>query len=175
MSYAEAAARGPSQSPRENSSELTLWCIQAAAPQPPQVEFTDTDTTTSSLVDVDSPHVSTVPPNYESQSVKTTTQAERLQREEGEKHRERDRNAKEKAKIAKERGKAKAKGTYTMLCENKSNPVVVTNAILLTAASAGLGYGAYQKYLKGLLSWETVAWWSGGIGAVGIMDYYVSK
>ncbi|EEP81397.1 predicted protein [Uncinocarpus reesii 1704] len=144
-----------------------------AAPQPIQVEFNDTETTTSSLVDVDSPHINTVPSNYESQSVKTNTQAERLQREEGEKHRERQ--YKERSKAAAQRGKAKAKGTYAKLCENKSNPVLVTNAILLTVASAGLGYGAYQKYLRGILTWETVALWSGGIGAAGLVDYFVSK
>ncbi|KAI1957600.1 hypothetical protein LOZ58_005686 [Ophidiomyces ophidiicola] len=178
MSYAEAAAKGARQSPKELcqpcASEPSILTIpDSAAPQPPQVELTDTETTTSSLVDVDSPHVNTVPSGYESQSVKTNTQAERLEREEGEKRRAHE--AKEKAKAAALRGKDKAKGTCSKLSQNKSNPVLVTNAILLTVASAVLGYGAYQKYLKGILTWETVAWWSGGIGAVGLMDYYVSK
>ncbi|EER25508.1 hypothetical protein CPC735_066080 [Coccidioides posadasii C735 delta SOWgp] len=144
-----------------------------AAPQPAQIEVADIETTTSSLVDVDSPHINTVPSTYESQSVKTNTQAERLQREERENPRE-GKN-KEKGKTAVGREKEKAKGAYAKLCENRTNPVLVTNAILFTAASAGLGYGAYQKYLKGVLTWDTVMWWGGGIGAAGLLDYYVSR
>lgn len=61
------------------------------------------------------------------------------------------------------------------LCENRSNPVFVTNAILLAVAGGWLGYGAYQRHLRGMLSWETIAWWTGGVGAVGFVDYFVSK
>nr|KMM70880.1 hypothetical protein CPAG_07189 [Coccidioides posadasii RMSCC 3488] len=188
MSYAEAAARGASQSPKEvripantaplyqcleSYSSLTFKYRRKAAPQPAQIEVADIETTTSSLVDVDSPHINTVPSTYESQSVKTNTQAERLQREERENPRE-GKN-KEKGKTAVGREKEKAKGAYAKLCENRTNPVLVTNAILFTAASAGLGYGAYQKYLKGVLTWDTVLWWGGGIGAAGLLDYYVSR
>ena len=49
------------------------------APALPQVE--PSESTTSSLVDVDSPHVSSVPSDYESQAVKTETQAQRLELE----------------------------------------------------------------------------------------------
>ncbi|KAI9808361.1 MAG: hypothetical protein M1826_004345 [Phylliscum demangeonii] len=60
MSYAQAAAKGPKQTPEE-------------------VEHSDGSTT--SLVDVDSVHVAIVPSDYEAQPVKTDTQAERLERE----------------------------------------------------------------------------------------------
>ena len=44
-------------------------------------EVVHTEDSTSSLVDVDSPHVVSVPSDYESQSIKTDTQAARLERE----------------------------------------------------------------------------------------------
>lgn len=68
MSYAEIAASGPKQSAEE-----------ARAPPLPQVE--PTESSTQSLVDVDSPHVSTVPSDYQSHSTKTDTQAIRQQHE----------------------------------------------------------------------------------------------
>jgi len=53
--------------------------LHSRAPALPQVE--PHESTTSSLVDVDSPHVSSVPSDYESQEVKTETQAQRLELE----------------------------------------------------------------------------------------------
>ena len=50
---------------------------RSRAPAPPQLE--NTESSTSSLIDVDSPHVSSVPSDYQSQSVKTSTQAERME------------------------------------------------------------------------------------------------
>ncbi len=49
------------------------------APAIPQVE--PSESSTSSLVDVDSPHVASVPSDYKSQPVKTETQAQRLEHE----------------------------------------------------------------------------------------------
>ncbi|KAL9615469.1 MAG: hypothetical protein Q9167_000147 [Letrouitia subvulpina] len=52
---------------------------QARAPAPPSVE--STEGSTSSLIDVDSPHISSVPSDFESQATQTKTQAERMERE----------------------------------------------------------------------------------------------
>ena len=123
-------------------------------------------------MDVDSPHVSTVPPNFEKQEVKTSTQAERL-----------DRESEEEEKAAEKKGKgppsghARGKSTEARdkFNRNKSNPVVLGNAIMLIAAGAGLAYGAYHKHLRGALTWELVAKCTGGIGTIALFDYYVSK
>lgn len=129
--------------------------------------YRDETETGASLVDVDSPHVSSVDPNFLNQDVKTATQAERLEREQEQQTGE----AKEKAQKA----KAKAKAEASSFSRNKDNPVVVGNAVLLALVGAGLGFGAYHKHLDGKLSWELVGLWTGAVGAFGVADYFVSK
>ncbi|KAJ5443425.1 uncharacterized protein N7458_007297 [Penicillium daleae] len=145
MSYADAAAKGPKQSPEEDESEST-----------------------ASLIDVDSPHVQAVDPDFLNQEVKTTTQAERLEREAQDAVAKRAQE--ESAKKAKAR-KAKSRG----LVANSDNPVFITNAVVATLVGAGLGFGAYRKHVEGKLSWEVVGLWSGAVGAFGVVDYFVSK
>ncbi|KAB8234108.1 dihydrolipoamide acetyltransferase component of pyruvate dehydrogenase [Aspergillus alliaceus] len=130
--------------------------------------YKDESESTASLVDVDSPHVTAVDPNFLNQDIKTTTQAERVEREESEKKKkaQEEQNAKAKAKA-----KAKASG----VCRNADNPVYIGNAVLLGLVGAGLGFGAYRKHLDGKLSWELVGLWSGAVGAFGAVDYFVSK
>merc|ERR1712000_455716 len=68
MSYADIAAKGPKQSPEE-----------ARAHPVPALEPSESES--ASLIDVDSPHVSSVKSDFQEQEVKTETQAERLERE----------------------------------------------------------------------------------------------
>lgn len=153
MSYAEAAKKGPQQSPEE-----------ARAPVIPQVERTDDSV--QSLVDVDSPHVSSVPSDFESQSVKTDTQAERIEREE---------KAKQAAKEAKEKAAAKARRGKVLARENANNPVVLGNALTVGILGTVLGVGAYRKWTREELSWKVVGAWAGVVGLFGVADYYVSQ
>lgn len=121
-----------------------------------------------------------MPPNYEKQEVKTDTQAERLEREE---EREEAAEQQQEKKKGKERAGAAGGGgrggekasSCAAVRRNTTNPVVLVNAILIAAAGAGLGYGAYQKHLRGALTWDMLALWSGGLGAAGLMDYFVSR
>ncbi|CEJ54924.1 hypothetical protein PMG11_01210 [Penicillium brasilianum] len=156
MSYADAAAKGPKQSPEEARAP-TLGGI-----------YKDESESTASLIDVDSPHVQAVDPDFLNQEVKTTTQAERLEREAQEEEAQRARE--ESAKKAKPR-KAKSSG----LPANSDNPVFITNAVVATLVGAGLGFGAYRKHVEGKLSWEVVGLWTGAVGAFGVVDYFVSK
>ncbi|OJD25118.1 hypothetical protein ACJ73_03519 [Blastomyces percursus] len=166
---------------RKQSRTVLGNLLKSAAPQPRQVEVAEAEPATTSLIDVDSPHVSSVPPTYESQRVKTNTQAERIEREQEEKKRRDEaetgakldaaRHAKGKAKAA----KSKAVAAKSSLARNKSNPVVLGNALLIAVAGAGLGFGAYQKHAQGALTWRVVGVWSGAVGAVGVVDYFVSK
>ncbi|KAF7718889.1 DUF5353 domain-containing protein [Penicillium ucsense] len=170
MSYADAAAKGPKQDPEDVST------FSNRAP-PLGGVYKDESESTASLIDVDSPHVQSVDAEFLNQEVKTTTQAERLDREAAEEKRAQEareqaaKEAKAKAHKAKEQAKAKAQG----LSDNSDNPVYITNAVLATLVTAGLGYGAYRKHLEGKLSWEVVGLWSGAVGAVGVVDYFVSK
>ncbi|KAL4742633.1 hypothetical protein BDV11DRAFT_180321 [Aspergillus similis] len=154
MSYAEAAAKGPKQSPEE-----------ARAPNINHV-YRDEGDSTASLIDVDGPHVQSVDSDFLQREVKTTTQAERIEREEEESEEVRER---------KEQAKAKAKAKAERARENKGNPVFIGNAALLVIVGAGLGLGAYKKHTQGKLSWELVGLWSGAVGAFGAIDYFVSK
>jgi hypothetical protein len=118
------------------------------------------------LVDVDGPHVQSVDSDFLQREVKTTTQAERIEREEEES---------EEARERKEEAKNKAKAKSQRARENGGNPVFIGNAALLVIVGAGLGLGAYKKHTQGKLSWELVGLWTGALGAFGAIDYFVSK
>ncbi|KAF1942255.1 hypothetical protein EJ02DRAFT_454455 [Clathrospora elynae] len=153
MSYAEMAAKGPKQSPED-----------ARAPAPVEVE--NSDDSVHSLVDVDSPHISSVPSDYESQSVKTDTQAERMEREE---------EVKKEAKNLKNKAAAKASAAKDKAKKNADNPVVLGNAVGLALVGGILGFGAYRTYARGEFTGKVVAAWAGVIGLLGVGDYYVSQ
>lgn len=128
--------------------------------------YKDESESTASLIDVDSPHVVAVDPNFLDQEVKTTTQAERLEREAAEaEKKKKDDEAKSKSR------KGKSKGALA----NSDNPVYIGNAVIATLVGAGLGFGAYRKHAEGKLSWELVGLVSGAVGALGAVDYFVSK
>lgn len=121
--------------------------ICSRAPAPPQIEHTDSQT---SLPDVDSPHISSVPSDY---SGETDTQAKRLEREaqdaesaakrrfhQAEEEARKDyRKGKEVASKKGKEAKAAAKNAANELSENRDNPVVIGNAIIWTVIAATLG------------------------------------
>ncbi|KAI9668953.1 MAG: hypothetical protein M1817_005176 [Caeruleum heppii] len=158
MSYAQAAAKGPKQSPEE-----------ARAHPVAQVAHSEADT--ESLVDVDSHHVNTVPSDFKEHAVKTRTQEERLEHEAEDKARAAEREAHHK----KEQAKAKANKASDELRANSDNPVVVGNAVMVAVLSAALGFGAYRKYAAGELTWKVVGLWTGVVGAFAAGDYYLSQ
>ncbi|KAL2352500.1 hypothetical protein BJ546DRAFT_987929 [Cryomyces antarcticus] len=165
MSYAAVAASGPKQSDEEKR-----------APPMPEVEHSDVET--SSLVDVDSPHVSSVPSDYETQSVKTDTQAERMEHEAEDRKRQAEQKAheaKEKAAKAADKAKAKADEAADKMKKNSDNPVVVGNAVAVAAVGGLLGFGAYRKYTAGELTWKVVGAWAGVVGLFAAVDYYTSQ
>ncbi|KAJ5169260.1 uncharacterized protein N7482_004854 [Penicillium canariense] len=180
MSYADAAAKGPKQSPEE--SHTSSSCLRILTPpgvhpgisRAPTVGgvYKDESESTASLIDVDSPHVTAVDPNFLDQEVKTTTQAERLEREAEEEEEEK------KKKHAREEAEKNAKARKAKSCDlsaNSDNPVFIANAVVAALVGAGLGLGAYRKHMQGKLSWELVGVWSGAVGAFGVADYFVSK
>ena len=99
---------------------------------------------TESLVDVDSPHVSSVPSDYQDQAIKTDTQATRIEHEAEDTARRESRKAADAAKEAKQKAAAKAKELKAeakkegkKLNDNRDNPVVVGNAVIWGCGDRG--------------------------------------
>lgn len=61
------------------------------------------------------------------------------------------------------------------LYENRDNPVVIANGVLMVATAAALGYGGYQKYQVGQLDWQLVGAAGVVVGILGVGDYYLSQ
>jgi len=163
MSYADIAAKGPQQSPEE-----------ARSPPVPELEHT-TDDSVSSLIDVDSPHISSVPSDYDSQSVKTDTQAHRLEQEASDKALEAENDAKAKATEVKDKAKTKGSKAGSRIQANSDNPVILGNALIVGILGTVLGVGAYRKYASGELTAKVVGAWAGVVGLFAVGDYYVSQ
>ncbi|KAH8593443.1 hypothetical protein B0O99DRAFT_515822 [Bisporella sp. PMI_857] len=161
MSYAAAAA--PHAGQKQTVDEKR-------APPPAELEVTDS-VSTSSLVDVDSESVHTVPSDFQSQEIKTDTQLERLEHE----ALAAEARAKEEAKKAAAKSKKEGKKIKSTFEANSDNPVFVGNAIAVVALSAGLGFGAYRKYAAGELTWKVVGAWTAIVGLFAGADYYLSS
>jgi len=166
MSYADVTAKNAHQTPQE-----------AAAPQLPEVVHTDDST--SSLIDVDSPHISSVPSDYESQSVKTDTQSARIEREAEDAKIQAESKAKKGASEAKksaEKGADKAKSKLTKGKQAaQDNPVMLGNAIIVGVLGTVLGVGAYRKYTAGEFSWKLAGTWAGVVGLFAGVDYFATS
>lgn len=153
--------------------------ISRAAPVP---HLEQDDSTASSLVDVDSPHVNIVKSDFEEQKVQTETQAERIEQESEAKARAAAAKAEEKVNNLQKKAAAEAKNAKKELKkdakkfdENKDNPVFVGNYILWGVTAAAVGYGAYKKNAEGKLDMQLAGTVALGLGALGAADYFVSK
>lgn len=141
----------------------------------PEVEH---DTASSSLIDVDSPHISSVPSDYDSQSIKTDTQAERIEHEAQDAKIQADKaaqQAKERATKTKNAAKEKAGLAGKRVRENADNPVVLGNALLVGLGGLGLGWFAYRKYTAGEFNWRLGGILAGAVGLFAAADIYVSR
>lgn len=92
-----------------------------------------------------------------------------------EKAKETGKEAKAKAQEAGKEAKAKAQEAGQELQDNKDNPVVIGNAIIIAVGAAALGFGAYKKHTEGQLDWQMVGMWTGIVGAFAVGDYYASQ
>jgi hypothetical protein len=146
----------------------------------PEVEKTESEA--ASLIDVDSPHVSSVKSDFEEQATKTQTQATRKEHEAEDKAREYEQKASEAARDAKKKAaakgkeaKEKAKAGGKKLQDNQDNPVVVGNAVIITVGAIALAAGAYKKHSEGKLDWELAGTVAGIVAVFGVADYFASK
>lgn len=146
------------------------------APPVPEIEH---DTSASqSLIDVDSPHISSVPSDFDTQSIKTDTQAERIEHEAQDAQIKAEKEAEElkkKAQKAKNEAKEKAGLAGKRVKDNADNPVVLGNALLVGLGGLGLGWFAYKKYSVGEFNWRLGGILAGAVGLFAAADIYVSK
>jgi hypothetical protein len=141
---------------------------QAAAPQPPEVLHTE-DTSSSSLVDVDTPSVRTVPSDFMEQEVKTDTQASRIEREEE--------SARAEADLAKKKATGKAKKADNFLTkwfgeldDNSSKALVAGNLLAVVGLSGFFGWKAWDLHSRGSLNWKSAGLGLGVLGLVGVVE-----
>ncbi|KAI1419955.1 hypothetical protein F5Y12DRAFT_788639 [Xylaria sp. FL1777] len=163
LSYADVAASGPKQSPEE-----------AAAPRPPQIIPSET-ASTSSLIDVDTPSVRTVPSDFLEQDVQTETQERRKEREEdaAAARAEADLAKKKKKKTAANQAR-KADNFLTKffgeLSDGASTALVATNLAAVVGVSAYLGYKALGLYERGRFTWKSLGVGAGVALGVGLFE-----
>jgi len=146
----------------------------------PEMEKTESEAT--SIVDVGSPHISSVKSDFEDQATKTQTQAIRKEHEAEDKAREYAQkasdaasDAKKKAGVKGKEAKEKAKASSKKLQDNRDNPVVMGNVVILTVGTIALVAGAYQKHKEGRLDWQLAGTVAGVVGVLGVADYFASK
>lgn len=82
---------------------------------------------------------------------------------------------KKQAKAEGEKIKKSAKEAEQWAEQNKNNPVVMGNAVVVTALAGLIGIGAYRKYVAGELTWKVAGTWAGVVGLFAVGDYFVSS
>ncbi|EXJ89695.1 hypothetical protein A1O3_02762 [Capronia epimyces CBS 606.96] len=181
MSYAEVTAKGPKQTPEEAyvPHQACPKAIHRAAPVP---SLPHSESESASLIDVDSPHVTSVKSDFQEQEIQTETQADRLEHEAEDKARAAAQQAAAAAESAKKKAATKGKEAKDSLkkdgrklSENRDNPVVIGNALIWGIATVAIGYGAYQKHTEGKLDWKLASTVVGSVGAFAVADYFGSK
>ncbi|KAK4506109.1 hypothetical protein PRZ48_004074 [Zasmidium cellare] len=75
----------------------------------------------------------------------------------------------------KEKAKKSAKEAEEWAEKNKNNPVVIGNAVVITALGVLLGAGAYRMHKANTLTWNVAGAWAGAVGLFAVGDYYVSQ
>ena len=152
-----------------------------AAPVP-SLSHSELESESASLIDVDSPHVSSVKSDFQEQAIKTDTQAERIEHEMEDKARDEARKAADAADKGKKRAATKGKQVKDALkkdgkklSENSDNPVVIGNALIWGIATVAIGYGAYQKHTEGKLDLKLAGTVAGAVSAFAVADYFGSK
>lgn len=146
--------------------------LQAAAPQLPEIEPKESQTTsTGSLIDVDTQSVRTVPSDFMEQSIQTDTQADRIERD------DELRRLADKAKAKKEKAKKKAVeadnwllSKIAALSDTQATGIVYANLAAVVGLSTILGYKAWGMHERGALRWSHVGVGAAVVGAVGVVE-----
>ena len=116
----------------------------------------------------------TVPSDFDEQSVKTDTQAERLDREA---EAARAKATEAKKKLSKKAHKADSWLTkqFSSLSDGSAGAVAISNAVAVVALSSYLGYRAWGLYENGNLNWKTGGIGLGILAGVGAVEAVIGK
>jgi hypothetical protein len=124
---------------------------------------------TSSLVDVDTPSVRTVPSDFAEQEIQTETQAARREREEE--------AARAEADLAKKKAVRKARKANNILTrffgnlsDGASTALIISNVVTVVGLSGFLGYKAWDLHERGRLGWKNAGIGLGVLGFVGAVE-----
>ncbi|TQS39249.1 hypothetical protein Golomagni_00233 [Golovinomyces magnicellulatus] len=173
MSYASAASKGPKQTSEEA-------CPDKRAPAPIELERHE-PVPAVSLIDTDAASVLTVPSDFSSQSVQTETQASRIEHELEVEEKARARAVKESLEDTTKKDRqsneknARSKKSGDRPDGDAGDLVLLFNTVAVIAIGSGLGFGAYQKYTAGELSWKAVGLWAGVVGAFAMANFNLTQ
>lgn len=119
-----------------------------------------------SLIDVDGPHIHTVPAEYVTQPVQTETQAYRRALE-----------AEARAQGDAHKQKRHGDGIFAFFRRNADNPVIIGNVIVSALLSGLVGYQGWRYATKHSErgGWTAVAGATAAVGLFAVADYFVSK
>jgi len=74
-----------------------------------------------------------------------------------------------------DKAEKKAKEAEQWADKNKGNPVVIGNAVAISALAGFLGIGAYRLHKADALTWEVAGAWAGVVGLFAVGDYFISQ
>ena len=109
------------------------------------------------------------------QAVGTERGAEDKARETGKKAEEITTEAKKKAIAAGKEAKKEAKAASKKLQDNRDNPVLIANGVIIVVGAAALAFGTYKTHSEGKLDWPLAGTIIAAVGAFSVADYFASK
>ncbi|KAL9058037.1 MAG: hypothetical protein Q9206_002101 [Seirophora lacunosa] len=173
MSYADAAAKGPKQSPEETKTQ-TERMAREAEDKARETSSQASQKTKETAAEADkkaSEASSKASSKAKEFSEYASEKSEELSQEAGDKYDK----AKKSAVRNYQEGKEEAREKGNELSRNRDNPVVVGNAVIIGVGSVALGFTAYQKYAQGELSWKLAGITAAAVGAFAVEPELVSS
>jgi len=83
--------------------------------------------------------------------------------------------AKKELSAGADKAEKKAQEAEQWADKNKGNPVVIGNAVAISALAGFLGIGAYRLHKANALTWEVAGTWAGVVGLFAVGDYFISQ
>ena len=195
MSYADVASRGPSQPdsekvpntiPEIEHSDSGVHSLDSmSSSSAANMSYADQQLASERAAEAEE-EAQRAADKTSKQAQDFTAQADselkRLEKETGKKYEEFSKEAKEsydkwnvQARKDWDKVKKEAKEDERWAEKNKGNPVVVGNAVVISAFAGLLGIGAFRMHQQGTLTWKVASAWAGVVGLFGLGDYYISQ
>jgi len=179
MSYAQAASKGPKQSPEDAMPNTDMPSDVEVDSQHLKSEASEeAQQAKEKTIDV-SEKTKEKSANFAQEAKEKANEAAKYSKQKGSELADDASVNYDKAKKNVSKGAKEAKGEIKSagqdLSDNRDNPVVIANGVLIVAGSAALGYGAYTQHVAGKLDWQLAATWAGAVGALAVGDYYLSQ